>query len=69
MPVFKFKSNAKPSQFAYPAPTTLPEKAAPTKGPTAQLSISKKKAAEKEKKKKDAMDIVSYICFLVFCVK
>jgi 26S proteasome regulatory subunit N2 len=60
MPVFKFKSNAKPSLFAYPAPTTPPTTTAPTKVHTAVLSIAKKKEQRdkkaEEKKKKDAME-------------
>jgi len=58
MPQFKFKSNAKPSLFAYPAPITPPTTAAPTKVQTAVLSTTKKqKAKADDKKKKDSMDI------------
>jgi len=60
MPVFKFKSNAKPSLFAYPPPLTPPTTTAPTKVHTAVLSITKKKELRDKKadeKKKDSMEV------------
>ena len=54
MPVFKFKSNAKPSTFAYPPATVPPTTTAPTKVTSAVLSMAKKKST-----KKDAMEIVT----------
>eukprot|EP01119_Soliformovum_irregulare_P004279 TRINITY_DN1527_c0_g1_i1.p1 TRINITY_DN1527_c0_g1~~TRINITY_DN1527_c0_g1_i1.p1 ORF type:complete len:976 (-),score=320.37 TRINITY_DN1527_c0_g1_i1:146-3073(-) len=55
MPVFKFKSDAPPSTFAYPAPVTPPVTVQATKVSTAVLSTTKKKEARD--KKKDAMEI------------
>jgi len=52
MPEFTFKSNAKPSLFAYPPDLKPPEKKAPTLAPTAQLSTSNKEK-QKEKKEKE----------------
>jgi len=60
MPVFKFKSKARPSLFAYPPPIPPPEKKEVGKVSTAVLSITKKKELrDKKKKKDDAMDIDS----------
>jgi len=56
MPVFSFKSNAKPSTFAYPPKTEPPKTVAPTKVKTAVLSIAKKKE-QRDKKKTDAMEV------------
>jgi len=56
MPVFDFKSNAKPSLFAYPPKITPPTTAAPTKVSTAVLSTTKKKEL-RDKKKGDAMEV------------
>jgi len=53
MPVYSFKSKAKPSLFAYPPPTTPPTTAAPQKVKQAVLSVTNKNA----QKKKDSMDI------------
>merc|ERR1711997_609404 len=53
MPVFKMKSNAKPSTYAYPAPLEEKKKEDKEKVATAVLSITakqKKKEAEKNKK-------------------
>jgi len=53
MPVFKIKSNAKPSTYAYPAPLEEKKKEDKEKVATAVLSITakhKKKEAEKTKK-------------------
>jgi len=54
MPVFKFKSNAKPSLFAYPPETKPPTAKAAPKLKSAELSITKKakiRAQQKEKTK------------------
>jgi len=56
MPVFTFKSNAKPSLFAYPPKVQPPQTKAPEKVKTAVLSIAKKKEL-RDKKKTDAMEI------------
>lgn len=59
MPQFKFKSNAKPSLFAYPPPITPPTTTAPTKVQTAVLSITKKKEQrDKKAEDKKKMDVV-----------
>jgi len=57
MPVFTFKSNAKPSLFAYPPKTQPPTTVAPTKVKTAVLSISSRKELRDKKgdKKTDKM--------------
>lgn len=57
MPVYKVKSNAAPSMFAYPPNITPEQKKAVEKVHTAVLSISKKKT-DAAKDKKDAMDVV-----------
>jgi 26S proteasome regulatory subunit N2 len=61
MPIFKFKSNAKPSLFGYPSNIQPPTTIAPTKVNTAVLSISKKKEQREkkvdDKKKIEAMEI------------
>jgi len=50
MPVFKFKSNAQPSMFAYPPNITSETKAPVEKVNTAILSITKKKETRDKKK-------------------
>ncbi|KAG8899523.1 proteasome regulatory particle base subunit [Tulasnella sp. 403] len=56
-PAFDFVSNAKPSLFAYPAPTKPPTKETVEKVATAVLSTTAKaKAREKEKEKAKAAD-------------
>ncbi|KAL6045570.1 proteasome regulatory particle base subunit [Balamuthia mandrillaris] len=60
MPVFKFKSNARPSLFAYPPKVKPPETKAPKKVQAAELSITKKakiRALKKEKERQSAMDV------------
>jgi len=62
MPVFKFKSNVRPSLFAYPASITPPTTSAVSKVHTAVLSITKRreqrdKKLEEKKKGTDAMEI------------
>lgn len=61
MPVFKFKSNARPSLFAYPPKIKPPTQTAPTKVHTAVLSTTKKKEQRDKKKedeeKKKAMEV------------
>eukprot|EP01117_Protostelium_nocturnum_P011551 TRINITY_DN418_c0_g1_i1.p1 TRINITY_DN418_c0_g1~~TRINITY_DN418_c0_g1_i1.p1 ORF type:complete len:986 (-),score=320.55 TRINITY_DN418_c0_g1_i1:97-3054(-) len=54
MPVYSFKSNAKPSLFAYPPPTTPPTTVAPQKVSSAVLSVTKKNQREQ---KKNAMEV------------
>jgi 26S proteasome regulatory subunit N2 len=56
MPAFQFKSNVKPSMFAYPPKITPPTTAAPAKVQTAVLSTTRKKKKQDDKKK-EAMDI------------
>jgi len=51
MPSFKIKSNAKPSQFAYPAEIKVTKEKVLAALPTAQLSITKKQERRAEKKK------------------
>jgi len=55
IPKWKFKSNAKPSLFAYPEKVKPPEKKKQEKVSTAILSTTKK-AAEREKKKQERKD-------------
>lgn len=72
--MFDFVSNAKPSLFAYPLPTTPPKKEAATKVATAVLSTTARvKAREKRKAAaEDAMDTVClplYICHSVLTLR
>lgn len=63
MPNIEFRSNAKPSQFAYPPPLEDKKEKAKEKVETAVLSITakqKKKEAEK-KEKEDKMEVVGFI--------
>ena len=67
-PKFEFISNARPSLFAYPAPTKPPTKEAVEKVATAVLSTTAKaKARERTKEKEkreaegDSMETVSYL--------
>ena len=60
-PQFQFVSNARPSLFAYPAPTTPPKKETVTKVATAVLSTTAKAKAREKKKaaaEGEAMEIV-----------
>jgi len=60
--MFEFVSNAKPSLFAYPAPTKPPKKEAVSKVATAVLSTTAKVKARDKKKaaaEGDSMDTVS----------
>jgi 26S proteasome regulatory subunit N2 len=60
--MFEFVSNAKPSLFAYPAPTKPPKKEAVSKVATAVLSTTAKVKARDKKKaaaEGDPMDTVS----------
>lgn len=61
MPKVEFKSNAKPSVFAYPPPLEEKKDRNKEKVETAVLSITAKqqKRKEVEKKKDDKMDVVS----------
>ena len=61
-PKFEFVSNAKPSLFAYPAPTNPPKKEAVGKVATAVLSTTAKVKAREKKKaaaEGEAMETVS----------
>jgi 26S proteasome regulatory subunit N2 len=62
-PVLEIVSNARPSLFAYPAPTKPPTKETVEKVATAVLSTTAKaKARAKEKKEKgDAIETVSLL--------
>lgn len=63
MPNIEFRSNAKPSQFAYPPPLEDKKEKAKEKVETAVLSITakqKKKEAEK-KEKEDKMEVVGIV--------
>lgn len=60
MPKMEFKSNAKPSLYAYPPPLEEKKEKEREKVSTAVLSITakaKKKEAEKEKEKEEKMDV------------
>lgn len=52
MPKWRFKSNARPSLFAFPAPLKAPEKQATKAAPTAELSLTAKAKAKEARKKK-----------------
>lgn len=68
MPKVEFKSNARPSMFAYPPPLEEKKHLAKEKVETAVLSITAKhrrKEAEK-KKEEDKMDVVSVIHSILF---
>ena len=59
MPKIQFRSNAKPSVYAYPEPLQPPKKEEKEKVSTAILSITAKKAKQKrEAKEDDAMEVV-----------
>lgn len=60
MPKVQYKSNCKPSTFAYPAPLEVPKEKEKEKVSTAVLSITakaKKKEKEKEKKEDEKMEV------------
>eukprot|EP01116_Phalansterium_solitarium_P020847 TRINITY_DN6290_c0_g1_i1.p1 TRINITY_DN6290_c0_g1~~TRINITY_DN6290_c0_g1_i1.p1 ORF type:complete len:990 (+),score=381.70 TRINITY_DN6290_c0_g1_i1:71-3040(+) len=59
LPVMQFKSNARPSTFAYPAAREAPTTVAPEKVKTAVLSVARRKELRDKKShdKKDAMEI------------
>jgi len=58
MPKIQFRSNAKPSMYAYPEPLQPPKKEEKEKVSTAVLSITAKKAKQKkEAKDDDAMEV------------
>ena len=59
-PNFEFVSNARPSLFAYPAPTKPPKKEAVAKVATAVLSTTAR--AKAREKKKAAEDNVTQVC-------
>uniref|UniRef100_A0A8C5QQF6 26S proteasome non-ATPase regulatory subunit 1 n=1 Tax=Leptobrachium leishanense TaxID=445787 RepID=A0A8C5QQF6_9ANUR len=60
MPKVQYRSNCKPSTFAYPAPLEVPKEKEKEKVSTAVLSITakaKKKEKEKEKKEEEKMEV------------
>jgi 26S proteasome regulatory subunit N2 len=57
MPVFSFKSNARPSLFAYPPVTTPPTTKAPEKVHTAVLSVTRKKEIRDKKAESKKMEV------------
>ncbi|KAF7236973.1 26S proteasome non-ATPase regulatory subunit 1 [Varanus komodoensis] len=64
MPKVQYRSNVKPSTFAYPAPLEVPKEKEKEKVSTAVLSITakakkKEKEKEKEKKEEEKMEVVS----------
>lgn len=60
MPKVQFKSNARPSMFAYPPPLEEKKNLAKEKVETAVLSITAKhRRKEAEKKKEEKMEVVS----------
>ena len=65
MPKFEFVSNARPSLFAYPPPTTPPKREAFAKVATVVLSTTAKVKAREKKKAADvdAMDTVRVVAF------
>lgn len=80
IPKFDFVSNVKPSLFAYPPPTKLPEKQQVEKVQTAVLSTTAKSTArakekEKEKNADSGMqtvrsdDLRSYISLLLTLIR
>jgi len=70
MPKIEFRSNAKPSVYAYPEPLQPPKKEEKEKVSTAILSITAKaKARQKKENKDDAMEVVSFYSpyfFIIF---
>ena len=70
MPKFEFVSNARPSLFAYPPPTTPPKRETFAKAATAVLSTTAKVKAREKKKAAadvDAMDTVRVVVFAMKC--
>lgn len=59
MPVMEFRSNAKPSQFAYVPPLELPKEKEKEKVATAVLSITAKAKKREKKEAEEKMDVVS----------
>lgn len=57
MPKIQFRSNAKPSVYAYPEPLQPPKKEEKEKVSTAILSITAKKSKQKKENKDDAMEV------------
>lgn len=71
MPKVEFKSNAKPSVFAYPPALEEKKDKNKEKVETAVLSITAKqqKRKEVEKKKDDKMEVVSFNSTVLFKIK
>jgi 26S proteasome regulatory subunit N2 len=61
-PKFEFVSNAKPSLFAYPAPTQVAKKETITKVTTAVLSTTAKAKAREKKKAAAEGDVMDTVC-------
>ena len=61
-PQFEFISNARPSLFAYPAPTKPPKKEAVTKVATAVLSTTAKAKAREKKKAAAEGEPIEVVC-------
>lgn len=68
MPKIQFRSNAKPSVYAYPELLQPPKKEEKEKVSTAILSITAKKSKQKKDAKDDAMEVVRFLKFLFFVV-
>ncbi|XP_032081923.1 26S proteasome non-ATPase regulatory subunit 1-like [Thamnophis elegans] len=69
MPKVQYRSNVKPSTFAYPAPLEVPKEKEKEKVSTAVLSITakakkKEKEKEKEKKEEEKMEVVSRVVWV-----
>lgn len=64
MPKIEFRSNAKPSTFAYPEPLQPPKKEEKEKVQTAVLSITAKAKARQRRTEKEGepMDVVRTFC-------
>ncbi|XP_070537971.1 26S proteasome non-ATPase regulatory subunit 1-like isoform X2 [Ptychodera flava] len=57
MPVMEFKSNAKPSTYAYPPPLETPKEKEKEKVTTAVLSITAKQKKKEKKEESDKMEV------------
>ena len=66
MPVAEIRSNAKPSQFAYPPPLEAPKEKEKEKVATAVLSITAKAKKREKKEAEEKMDVVCHGS--LFCI-
>ncbi|XP_006819466.1 26S proteasome non-ATPase regulatory subunit 1-like, partial [Saccoglossus kowalevskii] len=57
MPIIQFKSNAKPSQYAYPPPLETPKEKEKEKVTTAVLSITAKQKKKEKKEEAEKMEV------------